>query len=205
MFLLLKCNVYLKNSISVLNSNSLSHIECQSVLQELLWCLWKQFFSNEKTYYVTGTGSQGRLPTTLCLWVIWPQTQLCVNLSCLRTFSLVQTKLRSILERTFIKTMPQSKVKPLVTAWIGFKKINVFLLFFLWGWKWKLFFSDFQVLTTEWWCNINFFTSLGLLACLKLCVLKHIFELMLCMVPTTSPHREQAWNKIKLLFCNWEI
>lgn len=134
-FLLLKCNVYLINSISVLNSNSLSHIECQSVLQELLRCLWKQFFSNEKIYYVTGTGSRGRLPTTFCLWVIWPQTQSHVNLSHLLTFSLVRSKLSSILERTFIKTMLQSKVKPLVTAWIGFKKINVFLLLFPWGQK----------------------------------------------------------------------
>lgn len=134
-FLLLKCNVYLINSISVLNSNSLSHIECQSVLQELLWCLWKQFFSNEKTHYVTGTGSQGRLPTTFCLWVIWPQTQSRVNLPCLLTFSLVWSKLSSILEGLFIKTMPQCKVKPLVTTWIGFKKRNIFLLLFLWGWK----------------------------------------------------------------------
>lgn len=35
-FLLFKCNVYLINSISVLNSNPLSHFESQSVLQELL-------------------------------------------------------------------------------------------------------------------------------------------------------------------------
>lgn len=121
-FLLFKFNVYLINSISVLNSNSLSHFESQSVLQELLWCLWKQFFSNEKTYYVTGTGSQGRLPTTFCLWVIWPQTQPCVNLACLLAFFLFWGKLSSTLERKFIKTIPQSKVKPLVTAWIGLKK-----------------------------------------------------------------------------------
>jgi len=101
----------------VLNSNSLSHLESQSVLQELLWCLWKQLFSNEKTHYVTGTGSQGRLPTTFCLWVIWPQTQPCVNLSRLLAFFLFRSKLSSASERKFIKTMPQSKVKPLVTAW----------------------------------------------------------------------------------------
>lgn len=131
-FLLLKCNVYLINSMSVLNSNSLSHIECQNVLQELLWCLWKQFFSNEKTHYVTGTGSQGRLPTTFCLWVIWPQTQPCVNLSHLLTFFL-RRKLSSVLERTCIKTMPQSKVKPLVTAWIVSKKNKCFFYCFSCG------------------------------------------------------------------------
>lgn len=143
-FLLFKCNVYLINSISVLNSNSLSHFESQSVLQELLWCLWKQFFSNEKTYYVTGTGSRGRLPTTFTLWVIWPQTQPCVNLSHLLAFFFVWSKLRSTLERKFTKTISQSKVKPLVTAWIGFKKINVFLLLFLWGKKIEMIFHTFR-------------------------------------------------------------
>lgn len=46
--------------------------------------------------------------------------------------------------------MPQSKVKPLVTAWIGLKKKpNVFFYCFFCGEKNRNDFSDFQVLPTE--------------------------------------------------------
>lgn len=51
--------------------------------------------------------------------------------------------------------------------------------------KTVIIYLDFQVLTTEVRCNINFFTSLGLFACLNHHVLKHVFEFMLYMVPTT--------------------
>lgn len=73
-----------------------------------------------------------------------------------------------------------------------FFKNKCFSIAFPVGMKLEMIFSDFQVLTSEGWWHINFFTSLGQLACLKLCVLKHGFELMLYVVPTTPPHRQQA-------------